>query len=58
MSVGQIIEGIEDQLAEPLPDEVSEQDLELRRRRRIAEENEAAVARIAGMSDLDRSREV
>ncbi len=48
------IEEIESHLAEPLPDEVSADELERRRRRRIAEENRSATERLAGLTNLER----
>jgi outer membrane protein TolC len=48
------IEEIEENLNEPLPDEVSADVLERRRRRKIAEENRAATERLAGVMGLER----
>lgn len=43
-------------LAEVLPEEISDEEMERLRRKRIAEENAAAIERLAGMSSLDRPR--
>jgi len=54
MSPIEIIEQLEKHLNEPLPDEVSADELERRRRRKIAEENRAATERLAGVMNLER----
>lgn len=41
-----------DALAEPLPGELSDEEIELRRRNRIALENQAALERLMGVSRL------
>ena len=51
-----MIEQIEKNLNEPLPSEVSAEDLERRRRRKIAEENRASTERLAGITQMDRAR--
>lgn len=51
-----MVEQFESNLAEPLPDEVSEMELELIRRKRIAMENEQARSRMAGFVEMERAR--
>ncbi len=47
-----IVANIDASFAEPLPDELSAEEWERRRRRRIAEENRAATDRLAALSEL------
>lgn len=53
---GDVVTALEKVMGEPLPDEVAAEEYERRRRARVAEENEQAVARLAGISTLPRDR--
>lgn len=48
------VEELERNLAEPLPDEVSPGELELRRRKRVATENEASIGQMAALMGMER----
>jgi len=49
----EIIEGIDSILDKVLPEELTDEQAELLRRREIAEQNRAATERLAGMTRMD-----
>ncbi len=55
---GDAVAALEAVLAEPLPDEVAEEELARRRQAAMVRENEGAIARLAGLAGLERGRAV
>lgn len=53
---GEVIETLEEKLDEVLPDELTAEQIELARRKRIALENEQARGRMAGFMEMERTR--
>lgn len=51
-----VISRLEEQLAEPVPGEVSEEEMQLMHRRRVARENAAATGRLRAMMGMERGR--
>jgi hypothetical protein len=49
-----IVDELERNLSEPLPDEVSAEELELRRRKRVATENEMSIGQMAALMGMER----
>lgn len=57
VNLDEIIGRYDTYLDEPLPDEVSAEEYEMRRRRKIALENQASLERLSGVTRMDRARD-